>query len=109
MKQIETGDIITMDFNPTKGHEQSGHRPAVVVNNKDYGRLMELAVVCPITNTNNHFPVHVPLDGRTKTTGCVLCEHIRTVDLSQRNARFVEKMPVDIFEEVKDIVISFFE
>ena len=54
-----------MDFNLTKGHEQSGHRPAVVVNNKDYGKLMDL---CPITNTNNHFPVHIPLDDRTKTT-----------------------------------------
>lgn len=98
-----------MDSNSTKGHEQSGHRPAVVLSNNDYGRLMGLAIVCPITNNRMQFPVHVPLDERTKTTGCILCEHIRTVDLSQRNARFIEKIPNDIFNEVKDIVISFFE
>lgn len=106
---MHTGDIIMMDFNPTKGHEQAGHRPAVIISNQDYGKLMQLAIVCPITNTMNHFPVHIPLDDRTKTTGCVLCEHIRTVDLSQRDARYVEHMPDDIFEEVKDIVMSFFE
>ncbi|MDR2575182.1 MAG: type II toxin-antitoxin system PemK/MazF family toxin, partial [Treponema sp.] len=27
------GDIIIMDFTPTKGHEQQGHRPAVIVSN----------------------------------------------------------------------------
>lgn len=109
MRKLKTGDIITMDFNPTKGHEQAGHRPAVIISNSDYGKLMQLAIVCPITNTNNHFPVHIPLDVRSKTTGCILCEHVRTVDLSQRNAKYVEKLPQDIFEEVKDIVISFFE
>ena len=109
MKYFEVGDIIMMNFNPTKGHEQSGHRPAVVLSNRDYARLMGLAIVCPITNNMKPFPVHVPLDERTKTTGCILCEHIRTVDLSHRNAQFIEKVPDDIFEEVKDIVMSFFE
>lgn len=97
-----------MDFNPTKGHEQAGHRPALIINNKEYGDLMDLAIVCPITNTKNQFPVHVPLDDRTKTTGVILCEHVRTVDLAQRNAKFIEKLPDDIFQEVQDIVISFF-
>lgn len=109
MSELKPGDIIMMNFNPAKGHEQAGHRPALVVNNKDYGRLVQLAIVCPITNTNNHFPLHIHLDDRNKTTGCVLCEHVRTVDLSQRNAKYVEHIPDDIFEEVKNIVISFFE
>lgn len=29
----EQGDIIYIDFNPTKGHEQAGQRPAVVSHN----------------------------------------------------------------------------
>ena len=36
MKIFASGDIISMDFNPTKGHEQSGRRSAVVLSNKDY-------------------------------------------------------------------------
>lgn len=97
-----------MDFNPTKGHEQAGQRPAVIINNNDYGKLMQLAIVCPISNTGNKFPTHIALDERTKTTGSILCQHVRTVDLSQRNAKFIEALPNDIFQEVQDIVISFF-
>ena len=27
------GDIIKLDFSPTKGHEQQGRRPALIVSN----------------------------------------------------------------------------
>ena len=26
------GDIVFVDFNPTKGHEQKGYRPAIIVS-----------------------------------------------------------------------------
>ena len=48
------GDIIKMDFTPTKGHEQQGHRPAVVVSNASFNNFARgVALVCPVTNTNN--------------------------------------------------------
>ena len=34
-------------------------------------------MVCPITNTNREFPLHLPLDERTKTTGVIMCEQVR--------------------------------
>jgi hypothetical protein len=30
------GDVVWLQFNPQAGHEQAGHRPAVVVSPKDY-------------------------------------------------------------------------
>ena len=27
------GDLVFLDFNPTKGHEQKGFRPAIVISN----------------------------------------------------------------------------
>lgn len=30
---VSQGDIIKVNFNPQKGHEQAGYRPAVVVSN----------------------------------------------------------------------------
>ena len=78
---VRQGTIIKINFNPQAGHEQAGYRPAVVVSNDFFNMKTNLAIVCPITNTNNHFPLHVPLDGRTTTTGVILCEHIRTLDL----------------------------
>lgn len=68
-----------------------------------------MSIVCLISNTNNHFPLHSSLDKNMVTKGFVLCEHLRTVDLTKRNAYFVEKMPIEIFNEVKDIIVSCIE
>ena len=106
--QFHQGDIIFMDFNPTKGHEQSGKRPAVIVSINDYQRIMGMAIVCPITNNTKYFPTHLLLDNRTKTTGSILCEHVKAVDLENRNAQFIEKLPNDLLEDVLDIIQSFF-
>ncbi|WP_367116815.1 type II toxin-antitoxin system PemK/MazF family toxin [uncultured Fenollaria sp.] len=63
---VEQGDIIKLSFNPQKGHEQAGFRPALVISNKVFNKNTNLAILCPITNTDNKFPLHVPLDIRLK-------------------------------------------
>jgi len=73
---FEQGDIITLDFSPTQGHEQSGYRPALVVSKNLYNVKTGFVVVCPITNTSKPFPTRVLLDERTQTTGFVICEYI---------------------------------
>lgn len=103
---VKQGDIIKVNFNPQHGHEQAGYRPALVVSNGTFNQRTNLAIVCPITNTDNKFPLHVPLDERTSTTGVVLCEHVRTLDLDSRPNRFVEKIPTDILEKVCDIITA---
>lgn len=103
---VSHGDIIKINFNPQKGHEQAGYRPAVVISNGFFNEKTNLAILCPITNTDNKFPLHIPLDNRTQTTGVVLCEHVKTVDLNARPYTVVEKIPVDILLKVIDIVFS---
>ena len=90
------GDIITMNFSPNSGHEQSGRRPALVVINDFFNKVTNLALVCPITNTIRPFPLHVPLDERTKTTGNILCDQVKSLNLAARNASFLEQAPGDI-------------
>ena len=103
---VKQGDIIKVSFDPKQGHEQAVFRPALVISNNEFISRTKLAIICPITNTNNRFPLHVPLDERTTTTGVVLCEHIRTLDLSSRENKFVEKVPDDILKTVTDIVFA---
>lgn len=103
---VSQGDIIKLNFNPQKGHEQAGYRPAVVISNDLFNTKTNLAILCPITNTDNKFPLHIPLDSRTQTTGVVLCEHVKTVDLNARPYTMVEKMPKDILCQVIDFVFS---
>ena len=103
---VKQGDIIKVSFDPKARHEQAGYRPAIVVSNDEFIRRTKLAIVCPITNTDNSFPLHVPLDSRTSTTGVVLCEHLRTLDLNSRKNKFVEKVPSDILKQITDIVAA---
>ena len=105
----EQGDIITLEFDPQAGHEQKGRRPAIVVSNNTFNRFTKMAMVCPITNTNRGFPLHVALDDRTTTTGVVLCEQVKSLDISARRAVFNEKAPSDIIDEVVDIIFGFIE
>ena len=102
------GDIIKMDFNPTKGYEQRGRRPAVVVSNATYNCFARgVAMVCPITNTDRNIPIHLKLDDRTVTSGVVMTDQVKALDLSVRNAEFVEQIPIDILVEICDIVSGF--
>jgi len=105
----EQGDIITLDFDPQAGHEQKGHRPALVVSNNTFNRRTRIAIVCPITKTERGFPLHIPLDERSSFNGVVMCEQVKSLDITARNAVFEEKAPSDIVEEVLDVIAGFFE
>lgn len=104
MVNLKQGDIIKVNFNPQSGHEQAGYRPAVVVSNDVFHQKTNLVIVCPISNTQNNFPLHVKLDDRTSTTGSILCQHIKSLDVVSRGYVFVERLPDDIFQEVFDII-----
>jgi mRNA interferase MazF len=106
---VKQGNIIWLDFDPQTGHEQKGRRPALVVSNETFNRFSNLAIVCPITNTNKDHPFHVKLDERTKTTGVILTDQPRTLDIKARNYEFIEKIPSDILFEVIDIISGFIE
>lgn len=103
---VKQGTIIKINFNPQSGHEQAGYRPAVVISNNFFNQKANLSIVCPITNTNNHFPLHISLDERTKTTGVILCEHIKSLDLNSRTYQEIEELPKDILDRVIDVVYS---
>jgi mRNA interferase MazF len=106
---VKQGSLIWLDFDPQVGHEQKGRRPALVISNETFNNFSKMAIVCPITNTNKDHPFHVKLDGRTKITGVILSDQVKTVDISARNYEFIEKVPDDILLEVIDIINGFID
>lgn len=88
----EQGDIVYLNLEPTKGHEQSGIRPAVVISNNVFNKNTKMAIVCPITSNDKEFPTHYKLEDTTKIHGSVLCEHIRSIDYEFRKLKFIEKL-----------------
>ena len=103
------GDIVMMDFDPQKGFEQKGRRPALVVSNNVFNQHSKLALVCPITNKDKAHVFHIPLEDDTKTTGVILCDQTRALDVIARNADYVERVSDDLLDSVIDMVCSFVE
>ena len=105
----QQGDIVIIDFDPQRGYEQKGRRPSLVVSNAQFHQRTNMTMVCPITNTITGFPTHIILDERTMTTGEILCEHVKCLDITARNASFKETAPTDLVDEAIDLICSFVE
>jgi mRNA interferase MazF len=106
---VKQGDIIWLDFDPQAGHEQRGRRPALIVSNDSFNNFSRLAIVCPITNRDKDHPFHIKLDDRTKTSGVILCDQVRTLDINARNFEYIENVAGDILLDVLDIINGFVE
>ena len=97
-------DIVYVDFNPTKGHEQKGYRPAVVISTDTFNKFTKMVIVCPITSNTKEFPTHHLLKETKQVTGSVLCEYIRSIDYEDRKLKFVEKMTDNDFGYVMSLI-----
>jgi mRNA interferase MazF len=64
-------------------------------------------MVCPITITDKGFPAHIQLDGRTKTTGVILCDQAKILDMKARKAEYIEPLPKDLLEEVEEVGVGY--
>ena len=95
------GDIVWIDLNPTRGHEQSNVRPALVLSEKAYNQKRNLVVVCPITSVVKGFNFEVPIN-ELKVIGVVLSDHVRSLDWTTRNVRFIQKVSEDVYTEVEE-------
>jgi len=99
------GDIIWLDLDPQAGHEQRGRRPAFVVSNNTFNDFSKTAaMICPITNRDRGLEIQVKLDESTSTSGVIMCDQAKILDLQKRRASFIERAPDDIIFEVTDII-----
>lgn len=88
---IHRGDIYCVSFDPVLGSEQSGTRPAAVLQCDAGNRASTTVVVAPVTTRPKPFlPTHVLLSGISGVAdgSILLLEQLRTVD-RQRFGRFV--------------------
>jgi mRNA interferase MazF len=85
---IKRGDIILCDFNPVIGTEQSGIRPAVIIQIDRANAVSPHTIVAPLTSRirKSLLPSHVfvPIGIANLTQDSViLCEQIRVIDKSR--------------------------
>ncbi len=101
----DRGDLVWVDFNPTKGHEQEGQRPAFVVSPKIYNEKVGLALLCPITSKIKNYPFEVVLNGK-HIAGAILTDQIRSFDWHARHVKKIETAKDIVIEEVKSKILT---
>ncbi|MDR3121065.1 MAG: type II toxin-antitoxin system PemK/MazF family toxin [Clostridiales bacterium] len=102
------GDIIRFNFDPTLGHEQAGYRPALVISKTILNQRTGQVIVCPITTKDKPYATRIKLDSGTETQGFVICEHLKTIDITARSPKFIEKLSDEKLAAVLDMVRMFF-
>ena len=96
----DAGELVWLAFTPQAGHEQAGHRPALVLSPKAYNRRSGLALFCPITSHSEGYPFEVVLPATGSVTGVVLADQVKSLDWRARRARFAGNAPSTVVEEV---------
>lgn len=95
------GDIWLVDLDPTKGREQRGLRPAVVVSADGFSQgPAELVIVLPVTTTDRRIPSHVLVTSRDSGLdhdSWILCEQVRCVS-RHRLSRRLGRVTVEAME-----------
>ena len=82
----EAGDIVWLRFSPQSGHEQAGHRPALVISPAAYNGKTSLMICCPMTTQLQGYPFEVVLAGGRPSA--VLADQVKSMDWMERKARF---------------------
>jgi mRNA interferase MazF len=96
------GDLIWTDFDPTRGREQAGRRPALVVSTSAFTENTGLTIVYPVTSRVRPFPTSVVLPPGLPIVGEILTSHIRSIDTMTRPIRYAGVVvPLEVAQLVR--------
>jgi mRNA interferase MazF len=94
------GDLVWLQFAPQAGHEQAGHRPAVVLSPRSYNQKSGLALFCPVTSQVKGYPFEVRIPDGFSIKGVVLCDQVKSLDWSARRARLAARLPAAALDDI---------
>lgn len=80
----DAGDIIWLHFDPQAGHEQAGHRPALVLSPSAYNSKTSLILCCPMTTQIKGYPFEVQISG--SRSSAALADQVKSLDWVVRKA-----------------------
>ncbi len=94
------GDVVWLSFNPQAGHEQAGHRPALVISPLAYNRKTGLALFCPLTTQVKGYPFEVKVPDGVKVSGAILSDQVKSMDWHARGATLLCSLPAETVRQV---------
>ncbi len=103
----ERGEVWLVDLDPTRGREQAGKRPALILSVDDFNAgPSDLIFVIPITSKLRPLPTQVvlrPPEGGVKVECAILCDALRSISKERLVAKWGKITPATL-SEVEDRV-----
>lgn len=96
----DTGEVVWLAFDPQTGHEQAGHRPALVISPASYNAKTGLMVCCPMSTRIKGYPFEVltQIDG---VDCAVLSDQVKSLDWKVRKAKKKAVISEDVLMHVR--------
>jgi mRNA interferase MazF len=80
----EAGDVVWLQFDPRAGHEQAGHRPALVLSPSRYNTARSMMICCPMTSRIKGYAFEVVVTNTPPSV--VLADQVKSLDWRARGA-----------------------
>lgn len=96
----DSGDIVWLEFDPQAGHEQAGHRPALVISPASYNDKTSLMVCCPLTTKIKGHPFEVLTDV-SGVAGAVLSDQVKSLDWRARKVKKKGSVSASVMQHVR--------
>jgi mRNA interferase MazF len=98
------GDIVWMHFSPQAGHEQAGHRPAIVLSDRSYNAKRGMMICVPMTSQTKGYPFEVPIAGQSASVA--LADQVKSVDWRAREASHKGSVTASEMIEIRSMVAA---
>jgi mRNA interferase MazF len=96
----DAGDVVWLEFDPQAGHEQKGHRPALVLSPASYNAKTDLMVCCPLSSKIKGHPFEVLIQIEDQD-GVVLSDQVKSLDWRVRKAKKKGAVSALVMQEVR--------
>jgi mRNA interferase MazF len=100
----DAGDIVWLNFTPQAGHEQAGHRPALVLSPAAYNGRTDLMICCPMTTQIKNYPFEVLIAGTTPSAA--LADQVKSLDWRIRKAERKGTVSAEELAEVRAKIMA---
>ena len=104
-RNFKRGYVYWVDFGLSKGSEQGGVRPSVIIQNDVGNRYSPTVIVCPITSEikKKELPTHVYLNDYKsyglKNPSQVIAEQMKTIDKKQIGD-YIGEIDIEVMDKV---------